>query len=263
MVITPVGDEICDLARARSASLGAAAASAVDRAFVCTRLASLPAPSSTELGHVGPLSEPLVAPLLLAKRLVRAGHVEDVVDDLEQHAQLAGELVEVRDCGRLRRFRRASSTQSMLAPISLPVLSSCSLRRPAAPAAARSRHVEVLTADHSLHPGRRGQLAGRGRRTLRRLAPLLGQQEPERLGVESRRRPGSRRPRRTPRGRSAARGADRRRPSPAGRRGSASRCGSARARPPAAARDTGSRPIAAAVASASTGRIRLPPASSE
>jgi hypothetical protein len=111
-------------------------------------------------------------------------------------------------------------------------------------------------------PGRGGQLAPRGQHVRRADRPAGRQQQPERLRVE----PVAGEDRDVLAERAwqvGGRGAGRRRPSPAGRRGSASRCGSARARPPAAAPRTGRAPIARAVASASTGRIRLPPASSE
>jgi len=41
---------------------------------------------------------PFVASLRLAERDVRAGDVEDVVDDLEQDPELGGERTEVRQC---------------------------------------------------------------------------------------------------------------------------------------------------------------------
>src|SRR3954453_13305258 len=43
------------------------------------------------LGHVGALAQPLVAAMALSERGVGAGDVEDVVDDLKQHAELGGE----------------------------------------------------------------------------------------------------------------------------------------------------------------------------
>src|SRR4051812_27167620 len=50
-----------------------------------------------ELADVGPLAVALVAAMRLAERVVVAGPVEDVVDDLKQHAELGGELA-VRGC---------------------------------------------------------------------------------------------------------------------------------------------------------------------
>ena len=55
-------------------------------------------PVESVLGHVGHLPVPLVAALRLPQGVVRAGHVEDVVDDLEEHAQLRSEVAEVRQC---------------------------------------------------------------------------------------------------------------------------------------------------------------------
>ena len=51
--------------------------------------ASSRAPSSPNAADVGELAVSLVAALRLAELLVGAGHVEDVVDDLEEHAELA------------------------------------------------------------------------------------------------------------------------------------------------------------------------------
>ena len=126
----------------------------------------------------------------------------------------------------------------MLAAISRPVLSSCRCRRPAGPRGGGPGDIDVLAADHALNAGRGGQLARGRQQPLRRRAccATAAAGTPRRT---ARRRPGSRRPRRTSGGRSAARGAGRRRPSPAGRRGSASRCGSARSPRPAAARRRG------------------------
>ena len=56
-------------------------------------------PVDAELAHVGPLPVALIAALWLSKCKVRAGHVEYVVDDLEQQPQLGGE----RAVGLLRR----------------------------------------------------------------------------------------------------------------------------------------------------------------
>ena len=47
-----------------------------------------------ELAHVGPLPVALVAALWLSECVVGAGHVEYVVDDLEQHTQLGREAAE-------------------------------------------------------------------------------------------------------------------------------------------------------------------------
>ena len=214
-----------------------------------------------ELGHVGALAQPLVAAAWLAERLVRSGHVEDVIDDLEEHAQLAGKVFELFDC------RRSLPTLDQQHAFDAGADQAAGLELVHVPQAlgARGRRggdVEVLAADHAVDAGRGGEL-GRGAHDVGRLAGLRASAGAGRPRRRARRRPGSRRPRRRRRGRSGARGAGRRRPSPAGRRGSASRCGSARAPRPAAARSSGSIPIAEAVASASTGRIRLPPASSE
>ena len=238
-----VDDEVGDLLE-----LGARAAGGRRRergARVAVRLRrQLARPVEPELADVGALAVALVAALRLAQGVVGPGHVEDVVDDLEQHAELAAKRTEAssvgdgspsaRRAGRRTRPTRRSAGRS-------------SARAGGAGRRAlggRRRHVEVLAADHAVDAGRGGELARRPRGSRAGSPALLVQHEPERLGVERRRRRGSRRPRRTRRGRSAGRGAGRRRPSPAGRRGSASRCGSARARRRAAAPSRGSRPSA-------------------
>ena len=46
------------------------------------------------LAHVGSLPVALIASSGLSKCIIGAGHVEYVVDDLEEHAQLSGEAAE-------------------------------------------------------------------------------------------------------------------------------------------------------------------------
>src|SRR5437588_7790774 len=52
----------------------------------------------SEFGHVCSLSQPHVAALPLAERRDRSRHVENVVDDLEQHAKLTSKTAELADC---------------------------------------------------------------------------------------------------------------------------------------------------------------------
>ena len=66
----------------------------------------------------------LIAASRLSKCIVGASHVEYVVDDLEQHAQLGGETAK-RDCRRSIPIPPNSSTHSTDAPIRRPVFSSC------------------------------------------------------------------------------------------------------------------------------------------
>ncbi len=54
----------------------------------------LPRALDPELAHVGALAVTLIAASWLSKCIVGAGHVEYVVDDLEQHAELGGEAAE-------------------------------------------------------------------------------------------------------------------------------------------------------------------------
>ena len=67
------------------------------RAGVAVRLARpcSRAPVEPELAHVGQLAVALVAAPRLAQGVIGARHVEDVVDDLEQHAQLGRERAEL------------------------------------------------------------------------------------------------------------------------------------------------------------------------
>ena len=67
--------------------------------------ASSRAPSSPNSRDVRALAVALVAALRLAERVVGPGHVEDVVDDLEEHAELGGEAA-------VRRLWRSSHAGS-------------------------------------------------------------------------------------------------------------------------------------------------------
>ena len=155
------------------------------------------APSSTVLAHVGQLPMALVAALRLPQGVLGPGHVEDVVDDLEQDAQLGREGTEVRQSsGGPPAPLVRSSTHSTDAAISRPVLSSCRRRRLDLAVGHEAADVDVLAADHPVDAGGGGELGG-GREQLRRLGLLLraaGGGTPRRRG---RRRRGSRRPRRT------------------------------------------------------------------
>ena len=213
-----------------------------------------------ELAHVGPLAMTLVAAPRLAERGVRPGHVEDVVDDLKQHAQLGREATK-RHCRRFRRPRptAARSSPTRRSAARLQLVQAPQPRRARGGGLARRPHTGPPTMPFTPSPPR-------ARRPPRARAPARSagaQQVAEGLRVQAvagedghvlaerhvarRLSPAQRR----------------RRPSRAGRRGSASRCGSARSRRRAAApRGDPGRPRVR-VASASTGRIRLPPASSE
>ncbi len=190
----------------------------------------LPGAIDPELAHVRALPVTLIAASWLSQCIIGAGHVEYVVDDLEEHAQLGGEAAE-RRCLRIRL--RSPTTVVRTAPTRRSDVRSSARAGGAArarPAGASALDVGVLAADHPVDAGRRRQLGGRRQHALA-AASAGGSAGGGRPPRRARRRRGSRRPRRTSRDRSAARGAGRRRPSPAGRRGSASRCGSARSPP--------------------------------
>ena len=123
-----------------------------------------------------------------------------------------------------------------------------------------ARDVDVLPADHAVD-ARRAPPARPTRREHARAARRAARRARGRNASAYSASPGEDRDvlAVSGRGRSGGRAAARRRPSPAGRRGSASRCGSARARRRAGARPRSASRPRVAVASASTGRMRLPP----
>ena len=229
----------------------------------CVRLLrQLAGAVEAELGHVGALAEALIAAAWLAR-------APPPIRSRRGCRRRSGRARPARwqsfGTARLWQVRwrpSISSTHSTLARIKRPGLELMHVPQALGARWRRGGHIEVLAADHAVD-------AGRARRARRRRAgcspalPAGGQQVPERLGVE----PVAGEDRDVLAEGDVAgrvgRGAGRRHPSPAGRRGSASRCGSARAPPPAADARPDRSPIAAAVASASTGRMRLPPASSE
>src|SRR5215212_12236861 len=59
----------------------------------------VPRPDEPEEAHVRELPMTFVRSLRLSERRLLPGHVENVVDDLEEHAQLRSEPAE-GDCGR-------------------------------------------------------------------------------------------------------------------------------------------------------------------
>ena len=91
--------DLLELGRSRSAGDRAPASASACRAVRVGLRRQLPGPLDPELAHVCALAVTLIAASRLAERIVGAGHVEDVVDDLEQHAQLGGETAK-RDCRR-------------------------------------------------------------------------------------------------------------------------------------------------------------------
>ena len=190
-------------------------------------------------------------PLRLAELVVAAGHVEDVVDDLEEDAELGGEAP-VGASARLARRRPGRAPSTTLAAISRPVFSECRSRSDSAsaPATPVTSTYWPPTMPSTPVAAAISRIAARTPVGLALLA--LGDQADrlgeERVAGEDRDVLAERR-----RARSGGRGAARRRPSPAGRRGSASRCGSARSRRRSAAALSGSSPSARPVARQRTG----------
>ena len=122
----------------------------------------------------------LVAALRLAQRGVGPGHVEDVVDDLKQHAELGRELV-VGGCigaahsgyKQYALYRRTDEPPG-LQPVQAPQILGGQLL---------SGDVEKLPADHPVDPGRARELGHRAQ-DLRRFALLVVEDMAEGLGVQ-------------------------------------------------------------------------------
>jgi hypothetical protein len=134
-----------------------------------------------EVADVGALAHPLVAAGGLAQRRVGAGHVEDVVDDLKEDAELGGEAPPRGRLGLVHAGQqeyadhRGADQAARLQRVQAPQL----LGRLPHPG-----DVQVLPADHPVDPGGAGQLAG-GREHERGLAGLLAEEVAEGLGVEA------------------------------------------------------------------------------
>jgi hypothetical protein len=107
------------------------------------------------------------------------GHVEDVVDDLEDDSELGREAPE-RHCGRsaqaFERKHGADRRRDQGARLELVQVAKLDPRI--------ARHVEVLAADHPPHAGGVDDLADRGEH-VGRFAALLREREPKRLGEEA------------------------------------------------------------------------------
>src|SRR5215207_1358188 len=82
-------DEVRDLLQLGGAGRGGLAQRPARGAV--TLLREYPRTVQPELADVGALAQSLVAAVRLAEGHVGARHVEDVVDDLEEHAELGGE----------------------------------------------------------------------------------------------------------------------------------------------------------------------------
>ena len=125
----------------------------------------------------------LVRATRLAELGVVSGHVEDVVDDLEQDAELGRKAAE-RDCGRSARAAEVTRRTVTDAAISRPVFSSCRRRRPRGVQVAVGGHVEELAAHHPAD-ARGGRQLARAGEHVGRLAGLLGERQPQRLGEQA------------------------------------------------------------------------------
>src|SRR3954468_4866410 len=134
-----------------------------------------------EVADVRGLAHPLVAAARLAQRGVRAGDVEDVVDDLKEDAELGGEAAPGDRLGLVHAGQEqyADHGGADQAPGLQRVQAAQLLGRLPHPG-----HVEVLPTDHPVHAGGGGQLAGGGEHQ-RGLAGLLAEEMAEGLGVEA------------------------------------------------------------------------------
>ena len=114
------------------------------------RLAGQPARSvEPELGHVGALAQPLVAALLLAQRRPADPVTSRMSSTIWKSTPSSPAKARKAGLWSGPSPPQSSSTHSMLAAISRPVLSSCSRRRPSAPAGAVSATSMYWPADHA------------------------------------------------------------------------------------------------------------------
>jgi hypothetical protein len=134
-----------------------------------------------EVADVRALAHALVAAARLAQRGVRAGDVEDVVNDLKEDAELGGEASPGGRLGLVHAGQEeyADHRGADQAPRLQGVQTAQLLGR-----VPHSGHVQVLPADHPVHSGGRGQLAGGGQHE-RGLADLLAEEVAEGLGIEA------------------------------------------------------------------------------
>ena len=154
--------------RSRRRRQRGAPTSSAPRARACDSPASSRASLEAEDAHVRALAEPLVRAARLARLLLRAGHVEDVVHDLEQHAELAGEAAQ-------RRWARSGAPSSSGATATLARDQPPGLELVHVPQAVRielrrAGDVDVLAADHAADADRLAR-AREARRATRRGSP--------------------------------------------------------------------------------------------
>src|SRR3954471_20768770 len=128
---------------------------------------------------IGCLSMALVGAARLSDLGFVARHVEDVVDDLENHPELGRKAPE-RDCGRSARAAarqdRADRRGDQRAGLELVEVAQLD--------GAVAGDVEVLAADHAADARGAHHLAHRGQ-YVGRVALLPGQGEPQRLGEQA------------------------------------------------------------------------------
>src|SRR5215212_2337910 len=107
---------------------------------------------------------PLIAAARLPKLLVRSRHVEDVVDDLKEHAELGGEAAVEHcltfwDLTEHQYDAHAGSDQAArLQRVHLPEPIRIDLAPLTRPAGLELGDVDVLAADHPSYAGGRDQL---------------------------------------------------------------------------------------------------------
>ena len=124
----------------------------------------------------------LVGALRLAELLVGAGHVEDVVDDLEQDPELLGEAA-VRTHARLVDAGEGERDQDA-GPDQAARLQPVELAQPVGVQLLAGGHVAVLASDHAGDAGRRDELPER-REHARGIALLALAEMADRLGEEA------------------------------------------------------------------------------
>src|SRR5687767_7989196 len=143
-------------------------------------LCELASPLQPIKADIGQFAMSLVAAARFSELLVGARDIEDVIDDLKEHAELGGK--EPVGAGLLSGFALQHQDDADAGTDQPPRLEGVQEAQ-ALPALLGLGDVYVLSADHAVDPGRAGQFGERGEDTLR--VAWLGCEESNRLGEEA------------------------------------------------------------------------------